>query len=106
VTGRQRVAGLSELPPCGLLRVEIDGIPICLARTESGDVYALRDECSHEEFPLSDGEVIGSEIECPIHLSRFELGTGAPCNLPATDPVQTFEATVEGDDVYVSDPGS
>jgi 3-phenylpropionate/trans-cinnamate dioxygenase ferredoxin component len=98
---RHRVAGLADLPAGGLIRVEVAGVPICLARAASGAVYALLDKCSHEEFPLSDGEVVGSEIECPIHLSRFDLRSGAACNPPATAPLQTFRATIEDDSVYV-----
>jgi len=100
-TAKQRIADLSDLPPGGVLRVEVDGSPICLARVESGEVYALRDQCSHEQFPLSDGEVVGSEIECPIHLARFDLRTGAASGQPAKDPVQSYPATVEGDAIYV-----
>lgn len=101
VTNKQRVAELSELPPGAALRVVVDGVAICLARAESGDVFALLDRCSHEEFALSDGEVVGTEIECPIHLARFDLRSGAPCAQPATMPVRTFPVIVEAEAVYV-----
>ena len=29
-----------------------------------GAVYALRDECTYESVPLSDGDVAGGAIEC------------------------------------------
>ena len=63
--------------------------------------YAIYDECSHAAIPLSEGDVEGNEIECWLHGSRFDLRTGKPVNLPATEPVQTFPTTIEGDTVLV-----
>ena len=37
--------------------------------------------------PLSEGDVEGCEIECWLHGSRFDLRTGKPSGLPATEPV-------------------
>ncbi len=51
------------------------------------DVFAIHDECSHAAIPLSEGEVEGCEIECWLHGSRFDLRTGKPTGLPATEPV-------------------
>ena len=36
------------------------------------------------------------EIECPRHGSMFDLRTGKPCSLPATQPVAVYEVKVEG----------
>jgi len=37
------------------------------------------------------------EIECPRHGSTFDLRTGSPCSMPATQPVAVYEvAVVEG----------
>jgi 3-phenylpropionate/trans-cinnamate dioxygenase ferredoxin subunit len=96
-----RVAGVTDLEPETATQVVVDGEEICLARAEDGTFHALVDVCSHEEFPLSDGEVWGTEIECARHGSRFNLETGLPRGLPATGPVRAFAVKVEGDDVYV-----
>lgn len=98
---RHRVAAVGDLEPETAAQVTVDGVEICLARAEDGTFHALSDVCSHEEFPLSDGEVWGTEIECARHGSRFNLVTGQPRGLPATDPVRAYAVTVEGDDVYV-----
>ena len=44
------------------------------------DVYALHDVCSHQEVPLSEGEIDTDErsIECWKHGSQFDLVTGEP----------------------------
>ena len=69
-------------------------------------VYALEDRCSHEDFPLSAGEVdveLG-EIECARHGAIFRLSDGVPLSLPATHPVATFAATIEDGRVIVELP--
>jgi 3-phenylpropionate/trans-cinnamate dioxygenase ferredoxin subunit len=94
------VAKLSQLPEDSVIRVEIDGMPIAVARSE-GRVFACQDTCTHEEASLSDGDVFDGVIECPLHGARFDLRTGAVKSLPAVVPVQVFEVKVEGDDILV-----
>jgi 3-phenylpropionate/trans-cinnamate dioxygenase ferredoxin subunit len=94
------VASLSDVPESGLKAVQVDGANLVLVRRD-GRVYALEDRCSHEEFPLSAGEVTGDQITCALHGARFDLASGTPKALPAVLPVRTFECRVEGDEVQV-----
>jgi 3-phenylpropionate/trans-cinnamate dioxygenase ferredoxin subunit len=96
-----RACGLSELPEDGALGVEVDGVPIAVVRT-GGEVFALHDVCSHEEVPLSEGEIYDHTLECWLHGSCFDVRTGKPTGPPATKPVTTYPVQVTGDDVYVS----
>ncbi|WP_344771251.1 non-heme iron oxygenase ferredoxin subunit [Aeromicrobium panaciterrae] len=95
-----QAAALVDVPDGGVLAVEIDGQEIALVR-DGDDVYALRDECSHASIPLSEGDVEGCEIECWLHGSRFDVRTGKPVNLPATEAVPTYPTQIEGDAVLV-----
>jgi 3-phenylpropionate/trans-cinnamate dioxygenase ferredoxin subunit len=79
----------------------LGGRTICLARNEQGAIFAINDECTHEKYSLSEGELIGNEIECPQHSSRFDLFNGKPTGLPAMIPVEVFATVIEGDDVFV-----
>jgi 3-phenylpropionate/trans-cinnamate dioxygenase ferredoxin component len=98
--GFVHAASLTDVPDGGAIAVEVEGVELALVR--DGDVvYAVVDECSHAAIPLSEGEVEGNEIECWLHGSRFDLRTGKPVNLPATEPVQTFPTTIDGDTVLV-----
>jgi len=100
VSGFVAVARLEDLPEGGLLPVEVEGVKVVLARV--GDrVHALHDRCSHEEFPLSDGEIVGNQVTCLLHGARFDLETGAPRALPAVRPVPVFECRVEGGEIQV-----
>jgi 3-phenylpropionate/trans-cinnamate dioxygenase ferredoxin subunit len=89
----ERVCALSEVPENGALRVELADIDIAVVRFE-GEVYAVQDVCSHAEVPLSEGDVEefhgAPTIECWLHGSCFDLRTGEPTNLPATEPVDVF----------------
>jgi 3-phenylpropionate/trans-cinnamate dioxygenase ferredoxin component len=100
----ERVCGLSEVPEGGSLRVELADVDIAVVRFE-GELYAIEDLCSHAEVPLSDGDVEefngAPTIECYLHGSCFDLRTGEPTNLPATEPVSVYPVRVDGDDVLV-----
>ena len=94
------VARVEDVPAGTMLQVELDGTKIVLAHV--GDrVFALHDECTHEEFPLSSGELVGGQVTCILHGARFDLETGAPRALPAVRPVRTYEARVDGEDIQV-----
>ena len=95
-----KACSLSDVPEDGALRVELDGTPICIARS-GGEVFAISDVCSHADVSLSEGDVEDGQIECWLHGSKFDLRTGAPTGLPAIKPVATYPVTVEGDDVLV-----
>ena len=94
------VARLSEVPDNTLLPVEANGVKLVLAHA-GGRVHALHDQCSHEEFPLSDGELEGNQVTCLLHGARFDLATGAAKALPAVKPVRVYECRVEEDEIQV-----
>jgi 3-phenylpropionate/trans-cinnamate dioxygenase ferredoxin subunit len=103
VTGLVRACALSEVPEQGALGVEINGEPVAIVRS-GGEVFALRDVCSHEEVPLSEGEVYDHTVECWLHGSCFDLRTGKPTGPPATAAVPVYPVTINGDDVCVALP--
>jgi 3-phenylpropionate/trans-cinnamate dioxygenase ferredoxin component len=72
-----RACALSEIPAEGVLGVEVAGEPVAVARAE-GEIYAIRDVCSHAEVPLSEGEIYDRTVECWLHGSCFDLRTGQP----------------------------
>ena len=72
MSGFVTVARLSDVPENSLLPVEANGVKLVLAHA-GGRVHALHDECSHEEFPLSDGELDGGQVTCLLHGARFDL---------------------------------
>ena len=100
MSGYARACGLGDLGDEVALHVDIDGVPVCVARS-CGEFFAIYDVCSHQDVPLSEGDVEGTTVECWLHGSRFDLRTGKPTGLPATEPVATFPVEVRGTEVYV-----
>jgi 3-phenylpropionate/trans-cinnamate dioxygenase ferredoxin subunit len=98
-----RACSLAQVPQEGALGVEVEGVPVAVVRA-GGEVHALHDVCSHEEVPLSEGEVYDHTLECWLHGSCFDVRTGKPTGPPATKPVPTYPVKVEGGDVYISLP--
>ncbi|HLH84587.1 MAG TPA: non-heme iron oxygenase ferredoxin subunit [Trebonia sp.] len=96
-----RACALADVAEGEALGVELGGEPVAIVRTQ-GEVFAIRDVCSHAEVPLSEGEVDGCTIECWLHGSRFDLRTGKPTAMPATEPVPVYPVKVEGGDVLVA----
>ena len=85
-----------------MLGVEAGGRKIALARVD-GEVYAVADNCSHRDFPLSLGEVDreACTVTCEWHGAAFDLRTGEVRCVPATRPIDVYPARVEGGDVLV-----
>ncbi|GAB6902767.1 non-heme iron oxygenase ferredoxin subunit [Kineosporia succinea] len=98
---RERVASLADLKPGEAIQVSAGGKTVALARESNGDVHAVADLCTHAAVSLSEGMVEDCTIECWLHGSAFDLRSGKPTVLPAVTPVEVYEVSLEGDDVYV-----
>ena len=96
----ERACALSDVPTDEALAVTVDRYDLAIAR-DGDDVYALQDLCSHAAVSLSEGEVADCTIECWLHGSTFDLRSGKPTGLPATEPVATFPVEVRDGDVFV-----
>jgi 3-phenylpropionate/trans-cinnamate dioxygenase ferredoxin subunit len=94
------VCPLREVTDGSALRVELRDVDVAVVHV-GDEVFALEDVCSHAEFPLTEGEINGTTIECALHGSRFDLRTGKPLGPPATQPVRTYPVSVVGGDVYI-----
>ncbi len=95
-----RACALSDLDDGKPFAVEVDDVEVVLVR-QGERVHALRDECSHAELALSEGELTPKGLECWLHGSCFDLRTGAPSSLPATEPVDVFAVEIRDGEVHV-----
>lgn len=102
-SARTVVGAFDDFPDGGVRKVDLDGEPVAVVRI-GDDVYAIGDTCSHQNVSLSEGEVWCDELEleCPKHSSAFNLRTGEPTTLPATQPVPLYHAAVIDGQVVVS----
>jgi 3-phenylpropionate/trans-cinnamate dioxygenase ferredoxin component len=95
----EKVATLDEIPPGGRKSILVDETPALLLRI-GNDFYAIEDVCTHDGQPLTDGPLNGCEITCPRHGARFDIRTGKPTCMPATEAVRTFEIEIRDNAVF------
>jgi 3-phenylpropionate/trans-cinnamate dioxygenase ferredoxin subunit len=90
--GRWVSIGPSDAPlgPSGMRVATVGEREIAVGRREDGRWVAFDDTCTHEECPLSDGELEGAWIVCYCHNSAFDLDTGAVVRGPAEDPIGVY----------------
>lgn len=96
----QPALALAELVEGELKRVEVQGQPVLLVRL-AGKIHAIGAVCSHYGAPLNEGRLVDSAIECPWHLSRFDLNDGSVREGPACAAVPAYESRIVGDQVQI-----
>ncbi len=95
-----KVCELDSLANGGMRSVSINGEKIVVVRNDD-QVYALKDECTHEEFPLSEGWVEEGCLHCAFHGAKFDLASGEPLSLPAYEAVKTYPVRITDGSVEV-----
>jgi len=89
------VGSEDEVAPDRPLRVVVDGTPIAIF-SANGELYAIGDTCTHEEFSLADGEMVDDyTVECALHGAQFDIRTGNALCLPATGSAGNYPVWVE-----------
>jgi nitrite reductase/ring-hydroxylating ferredoxin subunit len=83
---------LSQVPPGSALLVG----DVAVFNVD-GRFCATQAKCTHRGGPLSQGALDASTVTCPFHGAQFNVCSGAVLRGPATDPLTTYQVTVEGD---------
>ena len=68
------------------------GIVVCRV---DGELYAIEDNCSHADTPLSEGRLRSHNLTCPLHGTSFDVRTGEHSGPPAYEGVSCFKVKVE-----------
>jgi len=88
-----KVGKTDEVPEGTGKYFDIGGEPIAVFHSD-GNFYATSDICTHEEASLSEGELEGEVVECPLHGARFNVRTGEVKSLPAVVKLKTYPVRV------------
>lgn len=86
--------GLADRKP--VVAKTAEGVEVMVAQVD-GKLYAITRVCTHAGGPLDEGKWVGSDrclIECPWHLSRFDIRDGRAVGGPATFDEIAFETRV------------
>ncbi len=100
-TGLVRVCPLADIPAGEGVRFAGVAPPIAVFQTDHGEIFAIDDTCTHQDASLADGWLLGCEVECPLHASKFDLRTGQVDAPPAKVGVRTHRVTLQDGDVWV-----
>ena len=99
------VCQLADFPQGSVRIVEVSpslsiGVYNC-----GGELFAIEDQCTHDEGPLCEGEFdcVERVAICPRHGARFDITTGRALTLPAYIDVAAFPARVRDDGMVVVD---
>jgi len=80
-------------------------VPVLLTRSQTGEICALANTCTHLGGPLSSRARVGGDtVTCPWHGSRFDLRTGAVVEGPALFVRPRLEARVREDKIEIAAP--
>ena len=98
---RVRVCRLADVVPGELRAFAVAGVtwPVIVTYAES-ELVAVPGVCPHEDVPLAEGELDGTQLICHGHVYGFDLRTGA-CTHDKTLTLRRYPITVVGDDVFV-----
>jgi nitrite reductase/ring-hydroxylating ferredoxin subunit len=89
-----------------LRQVDVDGVPVLLARSRGGELCALAATCTHLGGPLAEGSRDGDTVTCPWHGSRFDLLSGAVVEGPAVFVQPRLETRVREGKIEIGFPGA
>lgn len=95
-----KVAKVEEIPDQSAKCVTVSGKRIAIYNL-GGEFYATDDTCTHALASLSEGEVSGDEIVCPLHFATFNIKTGACTGPPAYADLDTYNIRIVGEDIEV-----
>lgn len=93
-----KVAEAGDIAPSRGRRIEIAGLAIAVFNLD-GQFFALEDTCPRDDGSLSQGDLFGDLVQCPIEACKYELATGHCITFDAR--VQAFETKVEGSDILI-----
>ena len=98
----ERVLDAWEVPDGRPVGVELaNGDQVCLVKV-GAEIYAFADQCTHAEFPMSDGELVDDfVIECPLHGAQFDVRDGSVMEPPADTPLTVYHVEIRDNGVWV-----
>lgn len=95
-----KAAELNELKPGTIKRITGCGEALLLCNV-GGEYYAVKDLCTHEDFPLSYGCLKGHDIECSLHGARFDVRTGVPNAEPGEEAIKTYPIVIHENTIFI-----
>jgi 3-phenylpropionate/trans-cinnamate dioxygenase ferredoxin subunit len=71
-------------------------------------VYAIPDQCPHQDASLFQGTIQGEVVTCPVHQAQFNLVNGDIDEVSkmlyfdfGPEKITTYKAVIDGDQIYL-----
>ncbi len=97
----QKLCKTNEVEENQTIVVEIEERNIMVTKI-NGEFYAFENNCTHENIPLTGGEIFDGQIQCPHHGARFDIKTGKATQFPAVMELKTYKIKIDTDDIMVA----
>ncbi|MGH2675316.1 MAG: Rieske (2Fe-2S) protein [Actinomycetota bacterium] len=94
------VGKAGDVPEGDMRQYQVGGDDIAVANV-AGTLHAFGDVCTHRQCSLSEGDLDGTTVTCPCHGSQFDVTSGDVLAGPAVEPVESYEVSIEGDDLKI-----
>jgi 3-phenylpropionate/trans-cinnamate dioxygenase ferredoxin component len=94
------VAKTGDIPEGEMRAYQVGGEDVTIANV-AGTFYAINDVCTHAMCSLAEGDLDDTTVTCACHGSEFDVTTGDVLGGPATEPVDSYQVSVEGDQIQV-----
>jgi 3-phenylpropionate/trans-cinnamate dioxygenase ferredoxin subunit len=92
-----------DVPEGESVVMEVAGASILVCR--SGEqLYAVKNQCAHQNQPLAGGRIRNGCIFCPVHGMRFRLETGEPLGQLTSKPLEVLNLEVVAGKVAILPP--
>ena len=89
----EAVASVDELSNPGKMLVEIQDRLVLLVKVDD-QIYCIDDVCTHDGGSFDDGDLSDHAISCPRHGAQFDVRTGQPLTMPATEATAAHEVKI------------
>ena len=99
-----RVCAYADVPEGEARKIDAEPEAVALYKV-GGEIFATQDRCTHGDWSLADGYLDAEVVECTLHWAKFCVRTGRALAAPAWEPLKTFPARIEGEDVLIDFDG-
>ena len=98
-----KVATVADVPVGTAFKFSdpVSGAPAFVVQPKKGTFLAYSAICTHEGCPVNYDHGLNG-FACPCHGAQFDATTGAATRGPAKAPLQKFNVTVSGTDLYIA----
>ena len=102
IDGWIEVCHINEIDKEDVIRLDYNEKTFAIYKTKDLNIYATDGMCTHGKTHLSNGLVIGDQIECPKHNGRFNIKDGTVRRPPVCLGLQIYETKITDNIIWIN----